>query len=355
MSMESVVIVRVGGEIGIKSRPVRRDYEQRLLRHIKGRLREKGVPFSEIWRIAGRIYIRTGDAETASRLASRVFGVSSASPGRIVSSSLDEIVEAAVSIAKGFSPGSFAVRCRRVGSHPYTSQEAAARVGEAILGMRSDLRVDLGCPSSELSVEIRDGSAILYTDAIRGPDGFPLGTQDPLVGVVDDTFDSLAASWCLMKRGSRLVAAVAVPEGILTSGIARNLAALSEWSAGAPFRAVVFPCEAQTPPILRLLLASSYCRANGFAATVSGMPVPSLELLSWLYSKISPPVLLPLIALDRGMISYLAGLMGIGLGSAVRYQPSIDFGEPPPSSVVEAKFQKAFEVSVREDGSILPL
>ncbi|MEJ5292708.1 MAG: THUMP domain-containing protein, partial [Candidatus Methanosuratincola sp.] len=342
-----------GGEIGIKSKPVRRDYELRLLRHLKERLRE--VPYSEIWRIAGRIYLKTGEPVRASRLISKVFGVSSVSPGIMTTSGLEEIAEVAVSIAGKFVPGTFAVRCRRVGSHSYTSQEAAARVGEAILSARPDLRVDLGSPENELFIEIRDDSAILYTEAVRGPDGFPLGTQDPVVGIIDGAFESAVASWCLMKRGSPVLAAVFGPDGAVGEQTRGNLAILSEWSAGVQLRAVVFPCE-EAPPLLKLMLASRYCRKKGLAAVASGMPVPRLDILSELQGKIKDSTLLfPLIALESKILEDWAGLMGIDPESAAKYPKKLDFGDEPEPSYVEEILKKAYEAPVRVDGSISPL
>jgi adenylyl- and sulfurtransferase ThiI len=79
--MDGIVIVRSGGEIGIKSRPVRREYEMLLLKLIRGALRDEEIPFSRIWRDAGRVFILTPDAQRAARLASRIFGVASTSPG----------------------------------------------------------------------------------------------------------------------------------------------------------------------------------------------------------------------------------------------------------------------------------
>ncbi|MEN3016066.1 MAG: THUMP domain-containing protein [Candidatus Methanosuratincola petrocarbonis] len=353
--MEGVVVVRVGGEIGIKSKPVRRDYEQKLLRHLKERLREKGVSYSEIWRVAGRIYIKTGEPAVASRLASKVFGISSVSPGQMTTSKLDDIGEVAVSMSEKFAPGSFAVRCRRVGSHPYTSQEAAARIGEAILTARQDLHVDLNFPNNEIFIEIRNDSSVLYTEVVRGPDGFPLGTQDPVVGVIDETFESVAASWCLMKRGSPVLAAVFATGGAINEQTENNLAVLSEWSTGAPLKAAVFPCEAPAP-LLQLMLASYYCKTKGLAAVVSGMPVPSLKFLSELNAKIEhSSVLFPLAALESGIIEDWAGMMGIDLQSKSKYPKNIDFGGEPEPSVVEKIAKKSFEAQVREDGSILPL
>ncbi|MEN3035570.1 MAG: THUMP domain-containing protein [Candidatus Methanosuratincola sp.] len=353
--MEGVVVVRVGGEIGIKSRPVRRDYEQRLLKYLKERLREKGVPFSEIWRVAGRIYIKTGEPIVASRLASKIFGISSASPGQMTTSRLDDIGRVAVMMSKEFAPGSFAVRCRRVGSHPYTSQEAAAKVGEAILAARPDLTVDLDSPGNEIFIEIRDESSVIYTEEFRGPDGFPLGTQDPVVGVIDEAFESVAASWCLMKRGSPVLAAVFGPDGVVSDRTEKNLAVLSEWSTGAPLKAAVFPCEAPSP-LLQLALASYCCKAKGLAAVVSGMPVPSLEFLSELRAKINDSaVLFPLAALESGTIEDWARLMGIDTKTKYRNPKSIDLGVEPEATLVEAIAKKSFEAQVREDGSILPL
>jgi thiamine biosynthesis protein ThiI len=134
--MSGIVIVRTGGEIGIKSRPVRSGYERLILKSIKTRLKVASIPYKKLWRIAGRIYVECEDADTVALSISRLFGVSSTSPGVSMDADLTTIVELGSQLARQkFRPGSFAVRCRRVGKHPYSSQDICRALGEAVLSM----------------------------------------------------------------------------------------------------------------------------------------------------------------------------------------------------------------------------
>ena len=119
------VIVRFGGEIGIKGKWTRRTYEKLLLKNMKKVLKHYGISHGKIIHKSGRIYINTKCAhETASKLT-RVFGVSSVSPAVETTAEMNEVVQKAVELAKKTlkSGSSFAVRCHRVGKHSYSSMD----------------------------------------------------------------------------------------------------------------------------------------------------------------------------------------------------------------------------------------
>jgi thiamine biosynthesis protein ThiI len=103
----------------------------------------------------------------------------------------------------------FAIRTRRSGNHKYTSQTLAEHLGKAVLDRFSSLsvKVRLEEPEIELSVEVRDNKAYLFSSTLAGPGGMPLGTQGRILSVVESE-KGLAATWLMMKRGcSVLVAA----------------------------------------------------------------------------------------------------------------------------------------------------
>jgi thiamine biosynthesis protein ThiI len=307
--------VRTGGEIGIKSKPVRSIYEKILLRTIRRSLKEACIPFSTITRIAGRIYINTEEGERAALVAAKTFGVSSASAGIVVKSDLETIVRVGTEVAeKVLAPGTFAVRCRRIGNHPYTSPQVAALLGESILGLGKGLKVDLTSPSQVISVEIRDDTAIIYTSSIRGPDGYPLGTQETFVGIVDETAESVLASWCMMKRGSNLRAiAVANAEGLGGSALL-NLRMLAEWVPGRKIRVTVVRCKAAPSDLtkIKLGLAAKLAKRKRIGAVVSGFHSPNLESVRRVMdSKIC--VLLPLVAVDDRLIEQWSKMIGVEL------------------------------------------
>lgn len=325
--MEGIVIVRSGGEIGIKSKPVRREYETLLLKLIRGALRDEGIEIRKIWRDAGRVFILTPDAERSARLASSVFGVASTSPGFAVNSSIDTILAAGKILANEMKPGTFAVRCRRTGTHPYTSQDVAARLGEAILALGKPLKVNLKAPDHSVDVEIRNDLAIIYSERFVGPDGYPIGTQDHALGLIDETSDSAIASWCVMKRGSPVTALVVEQEGRDMSAAMRNLETLSMWlpSRGLHCLRAAAPAGLSSHEYRAFSFRVAHEAASIFkiGSTVSGMVPADLRELGRLSKAARTPVLFPLIAMDKSLLEKWANLIGVSLDAPNRYSEKL--------------------------------
>ncbi len=191
------------GEIGLKSESVRRRFEQQLIRDIRTRHSLAGVQCI-ITQVRGRLFIDSDDWRKSCELLSRTFGIVSFSPATPVSSDLDTLRRSVVEFAQPlmFNGASFAIRSRRSGNHPYTSQSLAGVLGEAVLRSYGDLgaKVDLDDPDVEISVEVREKMAYLFSSALSGPGGMPLGTQGRvLCDVPSET--GMASTWLIMKRG----------------------------------------------------------------------------------------------------------------------------------------------------------
>lgn len=203
------MIVRFGGEIGIKSEWTRRTYEGLLLKNIRKTLKHHGITCNEITRQRGRIYVETVNTkETASKLT-RVFGISSVSPAVTTVSEMDKIVQTSLEVASATirKDSSFAVRCRRVGTHPYSSIDVCRQVGEHILNQLKDrkLHVNLTNPQFTVSIEVRDNEARVFTETLQGAGGFPVGSQSKAVCLLSGGIDSPVACWLTMKRGCTIV------------------------------------------------------------------------------------------------------------------------------------------------------
>lgn len=199
------VIIRLGGEIGIKAAWTRKLYERRLIGNIKAVLKYHAIPYEALNRTFGRIYLRTSKAQNASQKLTKVFGISSVSPALETTSKLSDIIDKSVQIADSTfrKESSFAVRCRRVGKHTYTSQDVCREVGRQLLDAYSErvLHVDLTHPDTTLSIEVREDKAYISTEVMRGVGGLPLGTQPKLVCLLKEDMNQLVACWMVMKRG----------------------------------------------------------------------------------------------------------------------------------------------------------
>ena len=203
--MFDTVIVRFGGEIGIKAPMTRKQYERRLTSNIKATLKHCAISYSTFNRKPGRLYIKTHQAEKAAKQVSRVFGVQSLSPAIETSTDLDDMLDHSLKVASSrFVHGKrFAVRCHRIGEHRFTSQDICTLVGEhlRVFLPKLKLRVDLEHPEHTLHVEIRDENAYVFTQIIKGPGGLPLGTQPKLICLLKGDVQSTVACWMTMKRG----------------------------------------------------------------------------------------------------------------------------------------------------------
>ena len=203
--MAGLVLVRYG-ELALKSPPVRREFETTLRRNIV----QMFVDESRELRLRsdrGHLYAEVADPEEGARTLRRIFGVTSVSIVHEVPTDRGPIRERLLELAGPRLPAgaSFAVRARRTGSHPFTSQELARDLGSDVYSAFADrrLRVDLTHPDVELFVEVRGPRTYLYFDRFAGPGGLPLGVAGRLVALVDGERGALGA-FLMMKRGCRV-------------------------------------------------------------------------------------------------------------------------------------------------------
>ena len=205
-----VLLVRFG-ELALKSRFVRRQLRDRLVANIQDLFAAEGVECITDSDEA-RVYVHANDIARARSILSRVFGVVSVSSAVETHADLASLREAVLSEAtRALSPGStFALRTRRVGTHPFTSQDLARELGEAVRRAHADVRVNLSHPDVEIHIEVRHNRGFVFRGTWPGPGGLPLGSQGRALAVVQDEA-GLVAAWMGMKRGCRV--AVAAPPG----------------------------------------------------------------------------------------------------------------------------------------------
>ena len=203
------------GDVGVKSANVRHNMERQLRANVAALLDDRGID-GTVEREWGRIIIRTGETsdpepttEAATEAATDAFGVVSASPARSIGSTREEIVNRLVEIAEEtYHGGTFAVRARRNGDHPFTSTEIEREAGAAIWDAvedRFEPEVDLDDPDHRFSLEIREDETFVFLESHDGPGGLPLGTQEPLLAMVSGGHDSPVAAWLAMRRGSPII------------------------------------------------------------------------------------------------------------------------------------------------------
>lgn len=202
----SILLIRYS-EIGLKSTPVRRRFENQLKDNILTMLAEDGVE-ALVSKNGARFYIEATDPDAAVASVRRVFGVGSISVAEeCASSHLEDIcAKAAEYSLPRLAPGqSFAVKARREGSQGYTSMDVGREAGSAIFIANEDkgVKVDLTNPDVVFYVEVRENRAFVFGEYVRCHAGLPVGSQGKVLARVDDD-RGLVSAWLMMKRGCRL-------------------------------------------------------------------------------------------------------------------------------------------------------
>ena len=204
--MNHDLIIARYGEIGLKSPKIRSRFERKLVKNIKATFE------CDVNRNQGRIYIFPRDFDEGIEKLNRVFGVVSYSPATSTNTDYADIDETLTRYASDLvdegildENTKFAIKCRRVGTHDFTSQEMAAHCGGVVRNVVI-APVDLTNPDLTIFVEIRENDAYIYHEKIRGPGGLPLGTQGKVIVLLSSGIDSPVAAYMMMKRGCEVVA-----------------------------------------------------------------------------------------------------------------------------------------------------
>ncbi|HEY3362190.1 MAG TPA: THUMP domain-containing protein, partial [Methanosarcina sp.] len=127
-----VVIIRYG-ELALKSTGVRNWYEKILMRNIASMLDSRDIPYSQIRREWGRIFIETTDIRAA-EAAADVFGIVSTSPALTAEPTLESAACVCAALSKDLvlEGESFAIRARRSGNHIFSSADIGRTCGDAV-------------------------------------------------------------------------------------------------------------------------------------------------------------------------------------------------------------------------------
>jgi len=192
------------GEIHLKSKYVRKQFQDRLVANIQDHFAARSVECLTS-SDRGRVYVETDDEAAGRSILCRVFGVVSFSAVVECRADMEAISKTLVDYSRGLvkEGASFAIRSRRAGSHPFTSHDVAVAAGKAMQEAYGTLRVDLAKPDIEFFIEVRNNRAFIFHDVVDGPGGLPLGSQGRMLALVDCE-RGMVAAWMMMKRGSKV-------------------------------------------------------------------------------------------------------------------------------------------------------
>lgn len=323
------------GEIGVKSPKTRRKFENRLMKNIKTGLE------CDFKNYNGRIILNTNqDDETVQNILNRVFGIVSYSPvyetitdKKNISQLIEQLITDSIKQEK-FDPEkqTFAVKCRRVGEHDFSSQEMAGYVGSVIVKL-TNAKVNLSNPDFTVYIEVRDEKTYVYFEKIKGLGGLPVGSQGRVVCLISGGIDSPVAAFQMLKRGCSitLLHCDNTPYGEGTvDKVLKNAENLRKYSLGeevnvftikygkylehvineAPPRMTCVLCKSGMYQTAELLANKQKAKAIVDGSSIGQVASQTLNNIEASRYHCRMPIFSPLISLDKMEIEAIAKKIG---------------------------------------------
>ncbi len=327
-----VFLVRLSGELSIKAKATRSRFTNTLKSNLADAMKAEGID-AELRRSWSRIYV-TAASEEAGEVAARVFGVSSVSPVEVRRwERYEDVLDAGEEIfAPQVKGRKFAVRTNRGDKRAisFRSGDVDRALGARLLPYAAG--VDLTSPEVTAHVEVQVGHVYFFSTSVAGTAGLPLGEGGRALSLVSGGFDSIVASWLLLRRGVELDYLFCNLGG--TPHLEGTLAVLKiladRWSYGArprlhivDFQPVVEELEARVKPrywqvVLKrqMMRAAERIARQGTAGAivtgeavgqVSSQTLPNLAVIS---EATVLPILRPLVASNKEEILEWARKIG---------------------------------------------
>lgn len=191
------------GEIVLKGRN-RDAFERQLHRNLRRALDDVGKV--ELWPREGVILLNPADGVDAGAVADRardVMGIVWVHRALRVPKTPEAAADAAIRLLDGRPHGTFAIRARRRDKRfPMKSSDLAAYIGTRVQRAYG-FPVNLSKPDMEVRVEVDRHEVIVFTDALPGHGGLPVGVSGRAVVLLSGGIDSPVASYRMMRRGLR--------------------------------------------------------------------------------------------------------------------------------------------------------
>ena len=200
-------------EIGVKGKN-RYVFEDMLVRNIKSALRVLARPW-EVRKADGRIYVTHDEEEQDEAIdaLTKVFGIAWICPvTQLEPVPFEELKQHVIEFMRktyfADTPEktyTFKVNCRRAEkSYPMTSVDINILTGEALLDAFPQLSVDVHDPDILLNIEIRPKDINIYSVAVEGLSGMPVGSSGKAMLLLSGGIDSPVAGYLVSKRGVSL-------------------------------------------------------------------------------------------------------------------------------------------------------
>ncbi|MDR2517765.1 MAG: tRNA 4-thiouridine(8) synthase ThiI [Spirochaetaceae bacterium] len=334
------------GELTLKGRN-RPGFERALCRNLAARLKGTGA---ELAAGSGRLYVHApsgADEDTVQNIEAaleKIFGIAGWARTVVAAKTREAVFAALIDAARecvhrGVS--TFKIEARRTDkSFPLDSWAMRSEGGAAVLDAVPSLRVDVHHPEALIEVEIRE-RAYIYAMGQKGRRGLPVGTAGRGLLLLSGGIDSPVAGYLMESRGMGLDAvyfhawpytsdearlkAVKLAEITGSYGIGIRLHTVD--FAGIEIRIKENAPESWATILLRMAMMEAAerlarrrnCKCLITGESLSQVASQTIENITCTQSRITSPVMRPLIGMDKESIIRIAESIGTYATSILPY------------------------------------
>ncbi|MFV0561287.1 MAG: tRNA uracil 4-sulfurtransferase ThiI [Enterococcus sp.] len=203
----SEIMVRYG-ELSTKGKN-RKSFIAQLAQNVRQSLKE----FPEVKIHAKRdrmhLLLNGADGKAIMPKLEKIFGIQNFSPSIRVEKDVDALKQTVQEIMQEIYTGveTFKISARR-SDHSFVldSNELNLALGDAVIDVFPDIKVQMRKPDITLRVEIRMDAAYISFETIKGAGGLPVGTSGKGMLMLSGGIDSPVAGYFAMKRGVEIEA-----------------------------------------------------------------------------------------------------------------------------------------------------
>lgn len=202
-------IIKLFPEIIIKSKPVRKRFTQQLRDNVKRLLKplDAQVVVTREW---DRLTVDSAIDDPA--VVAEMSSILRCTPGiahflEVAEHPLGDFEDifqrTRAAVGHRLAGKTFVVRCKRSGTHDFSSTDVERYVGGGLHQHCETAGVDLHRPALTVRLEIRKDRLYIVQRRHEGLGGFPMGSVDTVMSLISGGFDSTVSSFLTMKRGLR--------------------------------------------------------------------------------------------------------------------------------------------------------
>lgn len=196
------------GELGLKSRPVRRAFQKALRRNLEQLAINSNTPIIHELIRQQEIISSSAPIAVVEDLLCHILGVVAIDRVVVLCEEVTPSVVAKAYLSRDDNEGkarTFGVRVRRVGENKeWNSQTFAGAVGAALLAEDDSLSVNLREPDMWVKLIMENDRVSLVEARINGAGGLPAGVQGDVLVQIKNR-DELLGAFLIMRRGTRLI------------------------------------------------------------------------------------------------------------------------------------------------------